>query len=734
MLRLLKRVAWVALLAAGPPAAQAFSLLGPINEAYQVHDLGYALNYDVGAPKNIGEDYRRNVPVLYYAFDETFLDYFGSNGVAAVDQAFAILNNLQNVSDYSPDLSEVPLEVKRFNQKAGALYLMDVKSVTLSLLLEQMGLADPIRYTWTLHNRTAGANCPMGNRYLVTKRNLEIMPTALDQLQYSSYVNGVLFTYFINEYCANPPGNAPLSEAVEIMDDVYINAARYTPVTSWNLGSLAPGQFYTGLTRDDVAGLRYLLRSGHVHWEDNPLNSTVFVTNSVSTGLQLMVTSNLTLLAAQSLTNDDAGILTLYPGLVIVPGTTIMSFTNVVTTNATAYYVNSPYAPPGTPPTLLWTTNYDTNVAVIYKRQFANVVTNSYSTKSWVTVIDTNIYYPPNGSAGYFTTNSTTTRMLTNMATGDFFISTNACGYQILSNILTKPIGFTNTVVVTNTPTNLFTGTYLVSRTYITWYTNHNLAYLPVQCVTNEPGLRRGIEKVTFVRTDYDSGLGRYIIPQTNYFTMTTVTNSTNWVQTFERIATAPDIVFSAVDALPGPAAAFQWFDVARNITFNTNNILNGLAGPGTIDAPTRITFNKSGPVFYNVATNHLWSLSEMTMQDIIWASYDDSTNAPVVYPNGTSIASLESQMLMQVTSTTLPAGHKNTAYSTQLTGTGGSGPPYTWSLAPDSPAVPSGLVLTLDGRLSGTPSATGVYYFFVQMTGANGGFTVWQVTLTVLP
>jgi hypothetical protein len=47
---------------------------------------------------------------------------------------------------------------------------------------------------------------------------------------------------------------------------------------------------------------------------------------------------------------------------------------------------------------------------------------------------------------------------------------------------------------------------------------------------------------------------------------------------------------------------------------------------------------------------------------------------------------------------------------------------------------VPSGLVLTLDGRLSGTPSATGVYYFFVQMTGANGGFTVWQVTLTVLP
>ena len=49
-------------------------------------------------------------------------------------------------------------------------------------------------------------------------------------------------------------------------------------------------------------------------------------------------------------------------------------------------------------------------------------------------------------------------------------------------------------------------------------------------CVTNEPGLRRGIEKVTFVKTAYDSLLGKFYAPQTNYFTMTTVTNSTNWV------------------------------------------------------------------------------------------------------------------------------------------------------------------------------------------------------------
>ena len=200
MLRLLKKVAWLGVLAAGLPSAQAFSTGGPIangGDAWQVLDLGYdiAARGDVMAPKNIGEDYRRNIPVLYYAFDENFLDYFGSNGVWAVDQAFAILNNLKPVSSYNADLSEFPLESQRFNQTAGALNLIDLKSAVLSVLVEQLGLADPIRYTWTLHGRTAGAACPVGNEYLVTKRNFGFAPSNLEQLPYSSYVNGVLFSY-----------------------------------------------------------------------------------------------------------------------------------------------------------------------------------------------------------------------------------------------------------------------------------------------------------------------------------------------------------------------------------------------------------------------------------------------------------------------------------------------------------------------------------------------------------
>ena len=79
---------------------EAFSLLGPVapaagNEAWQTPAFGYnALNTDIGAPKNITEEYRWNTPVITYAFDNSFTTYFGNEGVAAVDAAFAVLNSL----------------------------------------------------------------------------------------------------------------------------------------------------------------------------------------------------------------------------------------------------------------------------------------------------------------------------------------------------------------------------------------------------------------------------------------------------------------------------------------------------------------------------------------------------------------------------------------------------------------------------------------------------------------
>ncbi|HWI56863.1 MAG TPA: Ig domain-containing protein, partial [Bacillota bacterium] len=761
---------------AGLPRANAFVLGGPINEAWQVRDLGYNITErgDLNAPKNLGEEYRRNLPVYYYAFDQSFLDYYGSNGVWAVDQAFGMLNAVlsTNVSSWSADLSEFPLAARRNNWRAGTVQLYDLKSHVFGMLLEQLGLGDAIRFNFCIHDRNAGADCPIGNSYLVTMRNFGIVPSALDELQYSPYINGVLYTYFIRDYCQNPPPGYGLSEAAN-MPVNPADTGSYLPVASGSgaslySGGLEPGAFFNGLTRDDAAGLRYLLRGGNVNWEGMETNMLLFYTNTAPTALQFLVTSNLTDLISASLTNDDAGLLALYPNLAI--SSSVPYFTNLITSNLIAYYTNYPWNYAGNL-SLVTTLQYETNVAVLYRRSFANVTTNYLGFRNGyvfpnndvftnavptkfgtVLVIETNIgtTSDPYGPVGNYitSTNITSKAMVTNLMSGDYFlIPTNSCGYVLLSNLLSKTMMVTNTIIASNAVTGTVgdpnnqagsTNFSFYSRTYVTFWTNHAFAYLPVQCVSNVTMLRRGIESIRFVRRDYDSLYGQTWYPITNLYTLTSVTNNTNWVQTYQRVSTAPDFIFRATDMVPGPTGLPDYFIKRRSLTFNTNNSLPGLAGPGTIDTPTFFTFNKSGPVYYNESTNQSWFLSEnlfyvRSFQLPTWGSFDDSTNTPVVYPTGTSIENLENMMLMQVTTPVMPDGALGVAYSAMFGGYGGTAP-YTWSLAPNSPALPPGLMLSTDGSgyLYGTPRARGTYDFMIQMTDATGRFVVWDITVTI--
>lgn len=65
------------------------------------------------------------------------------------------------------------------------------------------------------------------------------------------------------------------------------------------------------------------------------------------------------------------------------------------------------------------------------------------------------------------------------------------------------------------------------------------------------------------------------------------------------------------------------------------------------------------------------------------------------------------------VTTTSLPDGTEQAAYSQNLAATGGDGS-YTWVLAPGSNALPSGLTLATNGTISGTPTAPGTFPFTV--------------------
>ena len=124
-------------------AGRAFSLLGPYAD-WMTQTNGFRLPTDIGGPVPINEEYRWNVPQLSYAFDDSFLEYFGSNGVAAVDGAIQVLNDLPAASEMV--LTNYPLDWQHHNYVASwPLHLLDLKTATLGLILEHLGLSSPQR-------------------------------------------------------------------------------------------------------------------------------------------------------------------------------------------------------------------------------------------------------------------------------------------------------------------------------------------------------------------------------------------------------------------------------------------------------------------------------------------------------------------------------------------------------------------------------------------------------------
>ncbi len=554
MLRFAKTIGCLALLALGWQPAFGFSLLGPAANApddWQVPEIGYNLADDIGAPKNLGEEYRWNTPFIYYAFDQTFLDYFGSNGVWAVEQAIAVLNGLTNFSKYSAGLTEVPLETRRLNYRAQALHLFDLKSVALYLTTEELGLTKPDQYVWTLRSRETqpGLSCPW-MWYTVIKRNFDPV-----NWQPTSYINGTLYSYIIREICSGGP---PLAWTDNFSVDPL--AVESVPLMSLR-SALSHGLYLTGLTRDDVGGLRYSYGTNNINWESMSSDTVMFYTN-VAGGQQLLITSNLTLLAAQALTNNAAALQTLYPGLSIVATTNI--FTNIWVTNLTAYFTNGPWDPIGMPPHLAFTTNRTLTVQNWYRHTFANVVTFQFINGAWVTVpvpdvmvrtgpalytvqttTVTNSPFDPVGTPPH--TNTTSFTYATNDVVGEFFIlATNLCGVAISGLQATFVNSYTNEVVsATNAPPGV-TNAQSFTRSVINFSTNHAFTYYPVDCLATNVTLRQGIDKFTFVRANYDSLVGRFFQPITNIYSQILVTNGLPFTNWFMRVVTAPDFLYSA--------------------------------------------------------------------------------------------------------------------------------------------------------------------------------------------
>ena len=247
----------------------AFGLVGPL-ATWQTPRLGYDLNAPFpGGPVDIGEEYRFNVPVVFYGFTPDFLNYFGQKGVEEIDKAFEIINEVPAASKVN--LNDFTLTSQRVNHRAAALGLVDLKSFTMTLMMQEMGLGDPVRFVYTLRSRWIP---PGGNptNYYIIRRNYDPVTWRV-----TSFINGQLWTYplvtdidQIHSFVFTAP-----------VDPLAFSGLMNAPVASGqSSGMLLFGGFWTGLTRDDVGGLRYIYRKDNYNVENLPTNAV----NTIGTG------------------------------------------------------------------------------------------------------------------------------------------------------------------------------------------------------------------------------------------------------------------------------------------------------------------------------------------------------------------------------------------------------------------------------------------------------------------
>jgi len=247
----------------------AFALLGPFEPWMTATNGFYPTSGDIGGPMALTNEYRWNVPVVTYGFDQSFIKFFGSNGITAVQNAIQILNDLPPASQI--DLGNFPYFTQSHNHLAESKGLNDLKSTTLFLLLEQLGLARPSDSVFVLRRWNplfvgpASLSVYGGHVFFETNWTSEILDYNIVTRNYDSatrspsdFVNGVLYA---GEVFTDVTGVSSIP--LIVVDPSQANEA-FSAVADQAITS---GTFYKGITRDDAAGLNYLYSPDNINYE-----------------------------------------------------------------------------------------------------------------------------------------------------------------------------------------------------------------------------------------------------------------------------------------------------------------------------------------------------------------------------------------------------------------------------------------------------------------------------------
>jgi hypothetical protein len=196
--------------------------------------------------------------------------------------------------------------------------------------------------------------------------------------------------------------------------------------------------------------------------------------------------------------------------------------------------------------------------------------------------------------------------------------------------------------------------------------------------VSNFSGFLGGVEKITYVKLPTDSILGTGFTPRVFNYSIPWLTNGGINMVHITRTVVTPDIVFSAGDLFGNTTTfPFTYVPYARNFTYiaspavgvGTDEVL-----PAVVSPQETITFNTVTPFTINETPSFLDGESVLAFPIIQFGSFDGTTNAPILYPNGTGV----SQLIAALFNGSTTGGQASTWYgltqATNTTATGGGG------------------------------------------------------------
>ena len=160
--------------------------------------------------------------------------------------------------------------------------------------------------------------------------------------------------------------------------------------------------------------------------------------------------------------------------------------------------------------------------------------------------------------------------------------------------------------------------------------------------------------------------------------------------------------------------------DVTVNpaLSITTTSLPNGIVGAAY--SQTLVAAGGSGSYSWSIASGSLPPGLSLSSAGVISGTpttagtYTFTVQVSDGIGTVTQSLSITIGVALSISTTSLPNGYLNIAYSQTLVAAGGSGS-YSWSIA--SGSLPPGLSLSLAGVISGTPTTAGTYTFTVQVS-----------------